>query len=275
MASTWADAWSSEWTSSTRHTTGRSAAASHSKPSTASPTRNRSGALAHAHAERRRQRLMLWPWKHPEPAQHWPAQQMQPGERKLHFVLHAHHPGTPGNCRRRPLARYSSSADLPTPGSPWTTRARLSPARTSSTRRSSKSHSARRSTSGRLPQCEPRPTGMARDRRPGHPPPRRRHFGFGAGSSCTSMSNVRWEWVSSASRILCATQAAELSSWPLNLLIFFRENHSRYSAARYPAARYPAARYPAARCSQAPLKPSCVVTSDVASQQRHEYPRVR
>ena len=41
---------------------------------------------------------MLWPWKHPEPAQHWPAQQMQPGERKLHFVLHAHHPKHPATA---------------------------------------------------------------------------------------------------------------------------------------------------------------------------------
>ena len=41
---------------------------------------------------------MLWPWKHPEPVQHWPAQQMQPGERKLHLGLHAHHPVHPATA---------------------------------------------------------------------------------------------------------------------------------------------------------------------------------
>ena len=44
-------------------------------------------------------------------------------------------------------ARYSSSADLPTPGSPCTTSTRLSPARTASTSPSSTRRSARRSVS--------------------------------------------------------------------------------------------------------------------------------
>jgi hypothetical protein len=70
---------------------------------------------------------------------------MQPGERQLHLRLDAgsaRHPA-PGGCP----ARYSSSAVLPTPASPCTTSARLSPARTASTSRSNTPHSARRPVS--------------------------------------------------------------------------------------------------------------------------------
>jgi hypothetical protein len=93
---------------------------------------------------------------------------MQAGERKLHLGLDSR--GLRHATPRRPLDAYSSSAVLPTPGSPRITSARLSPARTTSSSRSSVVHASRRPSNPRcgispgigltepirrLPACQP------------------------------------------------------------------------------------------------------------------------
>ena len=96
--------------------------------------------------ERHAQRVTLRPRDAVETVQQWGAQLMQACEGELGVRLHTDRPdhpaaGTPASIR------YSSSADLPIPASPGSTRARLVPLCTSSTRRSSSRHSERRSIS--------------------------------------------------------------------------------------------------------------------------------
>ena len=100
-ASTCADARSSHCASSTTHSSGRSSATSDSKVSTASPTRNRSGAVPCPQPERDPQRVALRTRQPLQPVQQRRAQLMQAGERQLHLRLHPCRPGHP-HIRRRP-----------------------------------------------------------------------------------------------------------------------------------------------------------------------------
>jgi hypothetical protein len=95
---------------------------------------------ARTEAERGPQRVTLRRRQTLQAVQHRRAQMVQHGERQFHLRLDA-----PARATRQPEAcpaRYSKSAVLPTPGSPCTTRARLSPARTAATSRPSTAHSA-------------------------------------------------------------------------------------------------------------------------------------
>jgi hypothetical protein len=95
------------------------------------------------------QRVQVRPARNPlEPIEHRRAKLMQAGERKLHLGLDSR--GLRHATPRRPLDAYSSSAVLPTPGSPRITSARLSPARTTSSSRSSVVHASRRPSN---PRC--------------------------------------------------------------------------------------------------------------------------
>ena len=138
------DARSSHCASSTRHTSGRSSATSDSRPSTARPTRKRSGAT---------------PVVNPNAVPN--ASRCGGGRRSRRSSIDAHSCCSPAKASsisdctpparatRHPDAcstRCSSKADLPTPGSPRTTRTRLSPWRTASSSRSSTSRSLRRSS---------------------------------------------------------------------------------------------------------------------------------
>ena len=175
--STWAEARSSQCTSSTRHISARSPATSDSKPSTASPSRNRSGGGPAA-----------------TPSAVSNASRCGTGSCPARLSIGAHSWCSPANASSisdctpttrttwyresdaRP-ARYSSSAVLPAPGSPRTTSARLSPAPTASTSRSSAPHSARRSVSPvarrRRPESAIIPTHLSswRSQAPGQPQP--------------------------------------------------------------------------------------------------------
>ena len=103
--------------------------------STARATRNRSGALAGRQAQRDAQRVPLRLRERVEPVEHRRAQLMQAGERQLHLGLDARdlRDAEPG---RLPSA-WRSSAVLPMPASPRTTRTALCPPRASASNRSS------------------------------------------------------------------------------------------------------------------------------------------
>jgi hypothetical protein len=144
-ARTCAEALSSHCSSSTMHTSGRSPATSDSRPRAASPIRNRSAAgpalrpnavrsASRCGAGRRSRRSSIGAHSWCSTANASSISDWTPTARTTR---------QPGACP----ARYSNSAVLPTPGSPRTTRVRLSPARTAATSRSSTPHSARRPVS--------------------------------------------------------------------------------------------------------------------------------
>ena len=144
-ASTWDDARSSHCESSITHSSGRCSATADSRLSTARPTRNRSGAS---------------PSRNPNATPS--AARCGPGNRSSSPSIGAHtwcraanassiSDSTPDTrAMPRPAAHsmaYSSSAVLPTPGSPRSTSTPLRPPRTASSRLSSAARSALRFSS--------------------------------------------------------------------------------------------------------------------------------
>jgi len=85
--SSWSDASSSHWASSTTQTTGRSSATSESSPRTASPTTKRSGGGLRAEPERRLERVTLRGGQALPQIEQRPAQLMQARVGELHLVL--------------------------------------------------------------------------------------------------------------------------------------------------------------------------------------------
>ena len=161
-ASARADARSSHCASSTTHSSGRSSAASDSRPRTASPTRNGFGggpALSPNATRARRAGDRAG---------------ARSGRGSASTAVEAPRTGAPSPPRPRPSGRpgtrrpastaYSSSAVLPTPGSPCTTRTPPCPPRAASSSRSS----ARARVRDRVALPGDRPVRALRSSRPNH-----------------------------------------------------------------------------------------------------------
>jgi hypothetical protein len=145
---------------------GRSSATSENRLRTARPTRNRSAARR-AQPEGAAQRVALWGRDALEAVEHRGAQLVQARERELHLRFEAR--GADNAQVARGLRAYSSTAVLPTPGSPRTTSAALSWWRSASRSRSSALHSPVRSRStrgrlsmGRVAMCQAEATDVTR-----------------------------------------------------------------------------------------------------------------
>ena len=86
---TWLEAASSHCASSTRQSSGRSSATADNRPSTANPTRNRSGTSPARRPKATLRASRCGARKRVEPVEHRRAELMDPGERQLHLRLHA------------------------------------------------------------------------------------------------------------------------------------------------------------------------------------------
>ena len=122
--STCADAWSSQWTSSTKADSGCVSATSASRLRTASPTRNRSGGAPSSSPKPCAAHVAGAP-AGARAVEERRAELMEPGEGQLHLGLDARGTHDPA----AELTKSSSRAVLPTPGSPRRTTTPLVPSR--------------------------------------------------------------------------------------------------------------------------------------------------
>ena len=116
------EAASSHCASSTRQSSGRSSAAADSRPSTASPTRNRSGTSPDARPKATFSASCCGCGSVSSRSSTRHAELVDPGERQLHLRLHARDLRHAES--RRATAAYRSSAVFPMPASPRMTRTR-------------------------------------------------------------------------------------------------------------------------------------------------------